>query len=51
MKIIHYNLKSNNVIKDPIDILKILNKAYVYMKFLDFSISKVEVKNTLQICI
>ncbi|XP_073390432.1 disease resistance protein L6 isoform X2 [Physcomitrium patens] len=48
MKVAHRDLKSNNVIINLIDISNVESMTCVYVKLLDFDISKVEVKNTPQ---
>lgn len=49
IKIAHCNLKFNYIIVDPIDVLKVVDKAYTHIKLHDFGISKVEVKKNLEV--
>nr|PNR27292.1 hypothetical protein PHYPA_029444 [Physcomitrium patens] len=47
MKVAYHDLKFDNVIVNSLDILEIVNLEFVYVKLLNFGISKVEVKNNL----
>lgn len=51
IKITYYNLKFTKINLDLINILKMVEKTYVHVKFLDLDISKFEVKISLQVLI
>nr|PNR28382.1 hypothetical protein PHYPA_028974 [Physcomitrium patens] len=46
MKVAHHDLKPDNIIANSMDILEVVDLEFLHVKLLDFSISKVEVKNT-----
>lgn len=46
MKVAHCDLKFDNIITNSMDILEINDLEFIHVKFLDFGISKVKVKNT-----